>query len=89
MGVYADKMKRNIAEAEHYHSEIVSMERQVEAQLRAARTGSDHHPIYKVARDLANNFWYERAATKRNNAINRAMMYGLAALVELVEAAEV
>lgn len=80
------KMKHLIAESEHWQSEIVSMEQQQEAQIRAARpsrrlgSNTEQHMIYQVGKALADNPWYVRAIGKRDRAVARATMYGIAAV---------
>jgi hypothetical protein len=74
-------MRRNIDEAEYWYSEIVSMETQQEAQIRASRRSSDQHMIYQVGKALETNPWYNRAIGKRDRAVARATMYGIAAMV--------
>jgi len=78
----SSKMRRYIAEAEHWQSEIVSMENQQEAQIRRGRDRSDQHMIYRVGKALEGNPWYNRAVGKRDRAVARATMYGIAALVD-------
>jgi hypothetical protein len=74
------KMQQLIKEAEHWQSEIVSMENQQEAQIRASRGHSDQHMVYQVGKALDGNPWYNRAIGKRDRAVARATMYGIAAM---------
>ncbi len=76
----SSKMRRQIAEAEFFQSEIVSLEEQEWRHIGGR--SNDQHMIYQIAKSLENNFWYNRAAIKRDRAVARATMYGIAALVD-------
>lgn len=74
----AEKYQDHIEEYETGSLKRIVVKRE-EGTLQGA-SGEELDDIYHVARDLEDNFWYQRAITKRNSYIARATMYGIAAL---------
>jgi hypothetical protein len=88
MGTNITKMLALMARAEKYQQHIEEYEMGSLARVAAKReearfqgSGEDLHDIYHVAKDLDDNFWYNRAVGKRNSYVARATMYGIAAIV--------
>jgi hypothetical protein len=74
---YASKALYHVRKAEEYHARAEALER-----VAGDRAGDDQLAAYRLAHDEDLAFPYKQATGNRNGHQQRAIMYGIIALLE-------